>query len=251
MRAPVCTHCQARVGREQHRCPECHARLGFVPELGMLCSFEDRGEAGWHPLGVSGIGVRLPCGNYGEHPICHWTVAADAPDCFCEACRCVARTPRLADAAERQRWARFGRARRELFTGLRQLGLLDSRGRPHGLPEPLFDVVDEGIRGNGTAIVQPNPTGPVLVDLARIDALSDARLFDALRRAIGLRLGLAASDSMPAPLTSRLAFDFDLAIERWDDRWVALASGGSPVTPPRWRRVTRPGQAMSGPGALA
>src|SRR5690606_41071846 len=93
----ACTHCHTRVGREQHRCPACRSRLGFVPELGILCAFEDRGEAGWHPLGVAGLGVRLPCGNYGEHPICHWTVPADASDCFCESCRFVIPTPRLAE----------------------------------------------------------------------------------------------------------------------------------------------------------
>lgn len=247
MQVSVCTACQARVGREQHRCPSCHARLGFVPELGMLCAFEDRGEAGWHPLGAHGIGVRLPCGNYGEHPICHWTVPADASDCFCEACRCVARTPRLSGPAHRQRWARFGRARRQLFIGLRQLGLLDSRGRLRNLPEPLFDVLDDSSRGGGHATVQANPLGPVLVHLPGIDALSDRDLFDALRRAIGLRICFGSRGSMHAPSA---ALDVDRAIAEWDARWAAL--GGVAIIPvPEQHRAAGAPAEFSGPGALA
>ncbi|MFA7503702.1 MAG: zinc-ribbon domain-containing protein [Burkholderiaceae bacterium] len=248
MRAPACTHCHARVGPEEHRCPACHARLGFVPELGMLCAFEDRGEAGWHPLGVPGLGVRLPCGNYGEHPICHWTVPADASDCLCESCRCVVRTPRLVESAERLRWARFGRARRRLFTGLRQLGMLDARGRLPGLPEALFDVVDDASQREA---IRANPAGRVLVDLARIDALSDHDLFDALRRALGLRLCLAAGGSMAA--SAGRAFDVDLAIAGWDACWAALGAGPA-VAPREWRGATAPDPAAGRrqpPGAFA
>jgi hypothetical protein len=195
--AHFCTACQAPVGPEQHRCPGCHARLGFVPELGLLCAFEDRGEAGWHPLGVRGIGTRLPCGNYGEHPICHWTVPAEASDCYCESCRCMARTPNLAEPALRQRWARFGRARRRLFVELRQLGLLDARGHLRGLPEPLFDVLDAPRPQPDGDVVRVNVPGPILVDLSQIDAIADRDLFQALRRAIALRLRLVGGIALP------------------------------------------------------
>lgn len=249
MQAPVCTNCHAHVDREQHRCQSCHARLGYVPELGKLCAFEERGEAGWHPLGAPGIGVRLPCGNYGEHPICHWTVPADSPDCFCEACRCVARAPRLAEPALRQRWARFGRARRRLFIGLRQLGLLDARGHLRGLPGPLFDVDDEAPcdEGQGQGLVRASARGPILVDLHRIDQQTDRDLFDELRRAIGLRLGMAARAAMPSHLPGAAAFDADRAIAQWDARWARLEAGA--VWQAR-RRATSAAEGASGPGVF-
>jgi len=247
MRTHVCTRCQASVGPEQHRCPECNARLGFVPELGMLCAFEDRGEAGWHPLGIGGIGTRLPCGYYGEHPICHWTVPADASDCFCESCRSVARTPRLSKPAQRQRWARFGRARRQLFIGLRQFGLLDAHGRVPGLPEPLFDVVDEASAGMGSTAVQAETPGPILVDLSRIDALSDRDLFQALRRAIGMRLCLARGAAIRPVAT---AADADRLVAEWEARWAMLDSRSADSAQGKPRM---PGAAWrtAGPRALA
>ncbi len=248
MQAPACTRCHARVGSEQHRCPACRARLGFVPELGILCAFEDRGEAGWHPLGVPGLGVRLPCGNYGEHPICHWTVPADASHCFCESCRCVARIPQLAEPVLRQRWARFGRARRQLFIGLRQLGLLDAEGRLHGLPEPLFDVADEASYGAGQALVRSGARGPILVDLPRLDEQTDRALFDELRRAIGLRLGFASRAAMRAHAPGGPAFDADRAIAEWDALWAALEADD------RWRAQRRAPGVEGGfgrPGAFA
>ena len=244
----ACTHCHTRVGREQHRCPACRSRLGFVPELGILCAFEDRGEAGWHPLGVAGLGVRLPCGNYGEHPICHWTVPADASDCFCESCRCVIPTPRLAEPLQRQRWARFGRARRKLFVGLRQLGLLDAQGRLRGLPEPLFDVHDGAPRSIGECPVRPSARGPIVVDLRRLDEQTDQALFDELRRAIGLRLSLASPAIMSPEWPGGPAFDADRAIAEWDARWAAMEAGG---TREAARRAVGAGYALSSPGVLA
>lgn len=243
--AHLCTACRASVGPEQHRCPVCHARLGFVPELGLLCAFEDRGEAGWHPLGVRGVGVRLPCGNYGEHPICNWTVPAEASDCYCESCRCMARTPGLSEPAQRQRWARFGRARRRLFTGLRQLGLLDAQGRVRGLPEPIFDVVDGagGVLPEGPA-VRANVPGPILVDLSRIDAMGDRDLFEALRRAVGLRLALARGVSLPSPAGA--GHDPDRLMAEWES-----SSGGIGARVPEAQRDPRqrPGTAhRGGPG---
>lgn len=242
---PACTRCATPVDGEQHRCPACDARLGFVPELGILCAFEDRGEAGWHPLGAPGLGVRLPCGNYGEHPVCCWTVPADGSDCYCESCRCLARSPQLADPAQRRRWARFGRARRRLFTGLRQLGLLDARGRPLGLAGPVFDVVDAADEGDGGA-VRESLAGPVLVDLRSIDDMGDGELFEALRRAMGLRLCLVAGALRPAHAPGE-AFDADRAMAQWEACWARLEPGAGALR--RWRGSTvagyRPAAAAS------
>lgn len=249
MGATVCTRCLASVGPEQHRCPQCDARLGFVPELGMLCAFEDRGEAGWHPLGIGGLGVRLPCGNYGEHPICHWTVPAEASDCFCESCRCVARTPRLSGPAQRQRWTRFGRARRQLFIGLRRLGLLDGRGRLRGLPEPLFDVVDESPAAAGAPAVRGDARGPIIVDLSRIDALGDRDLFEALRRAIGLRLCLAPTAIAHPSADGRI--DVDRAIAEWESRWARLDAERAREAPRARHGVPASTWRDGGPRALA
>lgn len=244
-----CTACQASVSAEQHRCPVCHARLGFVPELGILCAFEDRGEAGWHPLGVRGVGVRLPCGNYGEHPICHWTVPADASDCHCESCRCMARTPSLAEPVQRQRWTRFGRARRRLFVGLRELGLLDPRGRVRGLPEPLFDVVDSSLGLPDAAAVQANAQGPILVDLSRIDAMADRDLFEALRRAVGQRLGLARGIGLPVLAHGR-PLDPDRVVEEWESSWASMDGRGRDAAPSR-PRTPWPGRGAGSAGLLA
>lgn len=249
MQAAACTHCHTRVGCEQHACPACNARLGFVPELGILCAFEDRGEAGWHPLGVPGVGVRLPCGNYGEYPICHWTVPAEGSDCFCESCRCLACSPRLAEPLQRQRWARFGRARRQLFIGLRRLGLLDAQGQLRGLPgQLLFDVDDETHDGAGQGLVRTDGHGPIRVNLHRLDEQSDRALFDELRRAVGRRLGLALRTVPPAQRSGGPIFDADCAIAQWDARWARLAAD---AIWPAQRPTTSAGHETGGSGLFA
>ena len=249
LEAHLCTNCKTSVGPEQHRCPVCKARLGFVPELGLLCAFEDRREAGWHPLGVRGVGVRLPCGNYGEHPICHWTVPADASDCYCEACRCMARTPSLSEPVQRQRWTRFGRARRRLFVGLRQLGLLDSRGRVFGLPEPLFDVVDSDLPAPEGPAVRAGGSGSILVDLRRIDAMADRDLFEAVRRAVGLRLGLARGIGLGG-LANGGPVDPDRLVAEWESSWATVDTGGR-ERPEIGHHAARPGRGPGGAGLLA
>ena len=113
--------CGARLFFENQTCLACSRELGFLPDRLTLAALEPIADGTYQPS--DGDGGYRKCGNYVEHGVCNWMVAADDPQPLCLACRLNNVIPDLDDAERREQWATVETAKRRLVYSLLRIGL--------------------------------------------------------------------------------------------------------------------------------
>jgi hypothetical protein len=111
-----CQACDNVVYFENRLCTRCGHRLGYVPELGIMCAFEPAGGPVWTPAGA-GAAPRRFCAN-ADHDVCNWLVPAGALDTLCRACRHNGTIPDISDPARLAAWRTIEFAKHRLIYSL-------------------------------------------------------------------------------------------------------------------------------------
>jgi hypothetical protein len=120
MKLFACDRCQQILYFENHRCVNCGAALGYIPELARLITVTDPND-----IALPGDEHRRyrQCRNTREHDACNWLVPADGDGDYCKSCELSEVIPDLADAANDAAWRRIEAAKRRLLYTLFALRL--------------------------------------------------------------------------------------------------------------------------------
>ncbi|CAB3752186.1 zinc-binding metallopeptidase family protein [Paraburkholderia solisilvae] len=174
-----CNRCGQRVFFENIRCERCGARLGFVPELREISSFEEADGGLWRSLHPDTAGrMYRPCHNYAVENVCNWMLPADDPAPLCRSCRLTHTIPNLNVPDNRYYWYRLEVAKRRLLYTLVQLGLgFASRASDpqHGLE---FEFLEDPV--NGERIITGHLNGRITLNIAEADDAERERMRTAM-----------------------------------------------------------------------
>ena len=119
--------CGSTVYFENTSCLNCGRSLGFVPEAGLLTSFEEapgstaREKVALHPR----LNRRSyqHCRNQVESDTCNWMISSEQPAGYCLSCKLNETIPNLDDPRRVQLWYEVEKAKRRTFFTLLALGL--------------------------------------------------------------------------------------------------------------------------------
>jgi len=176
--------CGARLFFENQTCLACSRELGFLPDRLTLAALEPTADGTYRPS--DGDGRFRKCGNYVEHGVCNWMVAADDPQALCVACRLNNVIPDLGDAERRTRWAAVEIAKRQLVYSLLRIGLP---------PVPRSDDPDRGLAfdikadAGGEKVITGHADGLITLNLAEADPLTRERVRLAMNERYRTMLG--------------------------------------------------------------
>lgn len=160
-----CQNCGQTLYFENRSCERCGYRLGYVAAQQSLEALDPEGDL-WRPLSAQGVRYRF-CRN-AEHDVCHWLVAADAPNDFCEACRHNRMIPDLSIPANLLRWRRLEDAKHRLFYSLLQfrLPLATRAEHPEGL---AFDMLADPDDPDAPKVLTGHDAGLITMNIAEAD----------------------------------------------------------------------------------
>jgi hypothetical protein len=128
-----CDHCGALVFFENVSCVSCGHTLAFLPDLGVMGSLEQTGQAWRSPMQPQ-RSYRL-CANYVERDVCNWALAEGDTHSLCISCRLTTVIPAVGQPEQRLNWYKLEAAKRRLVRSLMTLGL------------PLASKTDDPERG--------------------------------------------------------------------------------------------------------
>ncbi len=146
MRPFACPQCRRLNHFEVEICPECHATLGYDPQIDGFRYLTDNDTA-WRDIRGNAADV-MPCANHNDYEVCNWLLPAGDATTLCRACRHNHTIPDLTAPGVPARWARIEAAKRRLFHTLIKLGLPLDTDEEHGTSQRLafdflFDPVAE------------------------------------------------------------------------------------------------------------
>jgi hypothetical protein len=174
-----CNRCNQRVFFENVRCERCDARLGYVPDLHEIVSFEPADDGLCRSLHPDARGkLYRPCHNYAVEHICNWMLPADDPAPLCRSCRLTRTIPNLSAPENRYYWYRLEVAKRRLLYTLAELGLdFESRAADprHGLE---FEFLEDP--GTGERIITGHANGRITLNIAEADDAERERMRTAM-----------------------------------------------------------------------
>jgi hypothetical protein len=155
-----CQNCGQPLYFENHVCPSCGRRLGYLPAERKVAALTADGEE-WHTAVVPGR-FRL-CAN-AVHDVCNWLIAPDSVDAFCAACRHNRTIPDLAVPGNLDHWRKIETAKHRLFYTLLRLGLplATKAERDDGLAFDFLVAV-------GAPVVTGHAGGAITINLAEAD----------------------------------------------------------------------------------
>jgi hypothetical protein len=131
MKVFSCAACGQAIFFDNVRCTKCGRGLAFLPDLGIMSSFESvdgpgattrTGEFAATAPAAKGALYRM-CRNAIDHEACNWGVPASEDQPFCKACRLNEIIPNLSSPHSLEAWQRVERAKRRCIYTLLQLGL--------------------------------------------------------------------------------------------------------------------------------
>jgi hypothetical protein len=163
-----CDRCQQLVFFENVLCERCNAMLGYVPEVGEICAFEQAGDDRWRSLHPASDGALFrQCANYAIENVCNWMIPVDAPHSLCRACRFNGTIPNLEIADNRGYWYRLETAKRRLLYTLTALGL-EPESRAENLENGLqFDFLQS--MSHDDVVTTGHQHGVVTINVAEAD----------------------------------------------------------------------------------
>jgi hypothetical protein len=162
-----CLACGNVVYFENRVCTRCGHRLGYVPELGIMCALEPTGGPAWTPVGADGAPRRF-CAN-ADYDACNWLVPAAEPDRLCRACRHNEKIPDISVPEHLEAWRRIEFAKHRLFYSLMRWRLpLKTRAEDpvHGL---AFEFLADPPQAGGPRVTTGHDNGRVTIALAEAD----------------------------------------------------------------------------------
>ena len=150
MRIFTCSACQQITFFENVSCTNCGRALAYLPDHGVLSSFEPLEEASAAQAAPAEHGAAAPlmvalapkakrkryrlCDNGVQHAACNWAVPEDDPEPLCKSCRLNDVIPNLDKPEALPAWRKLERGKRRLLYTLYELELpVESREeRPEG-----------------------------------------------------------------------------------------------------------------------
>ena len=231
MRTFHCENCGNPVYFENTRCTRCQHELGVVPEVLRVSALQRQADGNWRAL-TRLVGERRyrKCGNYRDHDVCNWLVAADSDESLCIACRLNHTIPNLGRPGFHERWYRLERSKRRLVYSLMKLGLPlhgKQADSAHGLAFSFLsnaDVPDDSPvmtgHANGHITINIDEADPALREQSRVDMQEKYRtLLGHFRHETGHYYWDLLVDGQPALDTFRSLFgderrDYGEALEK-------------------------------------
>ncbi|MFC0400328.1 zinc-binding metallopeptidase family protein [Paraburkholderia rhizosphaerae] len=208
MRPFHCNRCDQRVFFENVQCERCDARLGYVPELRALVSFDAAENGLWRSLHPDARGeLYRPCHNYAVENVCNWMLPADDSSPLCRSCRLTRTIPNLSTPENRYYWYRLEIAKRRLLYTLADLGL-DFEARADTPQRGLeFEFLEDP--GNGERIITGHMNGRITLNVAEADDAERERMRAAMGEPYRTLLGHFRHES------GHYYFDRLIAGTRW------------------------------------
>jgi len=141
----ACPRCRRLNHFEAELCPQCHATLGYDPQIDGFRYLADNFPAETAKVWRDGRGADAhvaACANHNDYQVCNWLVPVADTNRLCRACRHNHTIPDLTAPGVPARWARIEAAKRRLFHTLIKLGLpLDSEAEHATRQRLAFDFL--------------------------------------------------------------------------------------------------------------
>jgi hypothetical protein len=155
-----CQNCGQPLYFENHQCPSCGRRLGYLPAQASVVALLDDGEMWRTPVAPGHF--RL-CAN-AVHEVCNWLIPSDSREAFCAACRHNRTIPDLAVPGNLEHWRKVETAKRRLFYTLLRFGLplATKAERSDGLAFDFLVAV-------GSPVLTGHADGVITINLAEAD----------------------------------------------------------------------------------
>jgi hypothetical protein len=155
-----CQNCGQPLYFENHQCPSCGRRLGYLPAQANVAALVEDGELWRTPIAP---GLFRLCAN-AAHEVCNWLIAPDSGEAFCAACRHNRTIPDLAVPGNLEHWRKVETAKRRLFYTLLRLGLplATKSEREDGLAFDFLVAV-------GSPVLTGHSDGLITINLAEAD----------------------------------------------------------------------------------
>jgi len=111
MRQYRCENCGGALYFQNDLCGRCGARVGFLPQVRELASFEVQPDGTHRRYGAAG-GTWRPCTNYTSACLCNWMVPGTDPNALCVSCRLTATIPDQSLPENQVAWVKLESAKR-------------------------------------------------------------------------------------------------------------------------------------------
>jgi hypothetical protein len=169
-----CGNCDQLLFFENTSCLKCGHALAYLPELGVMGTFEREGYGAGRLLAPLGHEREYRCcANYdpGREGVCNWAVAAADGNVYCRSCRLTRVFPDLSLPGTRAGWARLEAAKRRLVYSLMSLDLPlanQSEDPERGL---AFEFLADAPPGTpaATPVLTGHENGVITVNVAEAD----------------------------------------------------------------------------------
>jgi len=116
--------CERLVFFRNSLCLNCHAQLGYAPDLREVRSLSPGAQPGeWLLDGTDGSRCYRRCVNFDSAAACNWLLSADDPNPHCIACRITRTIPDQNDSDNRRWWLALETAKRRMVSQLLALEL--------------------------------------------------------------------------------------------------------------------------------
>ncbi|MCU0682817.1 MAG: putative zinc-binding peptidase [Polyangiaceae bacterium] len=166
-----CDHCDNLVFFENVRCLSCTRGLAFLPDLGVMGSFDEGAEGVFSAPRSPRTAARRwrRCANYERENVCNWALPAGDENPLCASCRLTQIIPDLSVSGNREAWYRIEVAKRRLIYTLRALDLpLPGRDEE---PETglAFEFLADGVGPDAAPVLTGHAGGVIRLNIAEAD----------------------------------------------------------------------------------
>jgi hypothetical protein len=167
-----CGYCDQLLFFENTSCVQCGHALAYLPELGVMGTFERDGDAAGRLLAPVGHEQEYRfCTNSSPAGVCNWAVAAADGNVYCRSCRLTRVFPDLSLPGTLAGWVRLEAAKRRLVYSLMSLDLPlanKSEEPERGLAFEFLADAPLGTPG-ATPVLTGHDNGVITVNVAEAD----------------------------------------------------------------------------------
>lgn len=166
----ACPNCQRLCHFEVRVCPDCHATLGYDPQIDAMRFLADGGTV-WRARDGTDAPV-VVCANNNDYQICNWLVPSADTTPMCRACRHNHIIPDLTVPGVPERWAKVEAAKRRLFHTLIGLHLpLEAKDQENATQRLVFDFLYDPAAENArpAEVLTGHDEGVITLNLIEAD----------------------------------------------------------------------------------
>jgi len=210
-----CDKCSNQVFFENTHCSNCDSMLGYEPALRTINSYEAADDGLWRSLNTRDAGkLYKQCGNYVEHNVCNWMIAADDPHELCESCQFTVVIPSLSAEKNLVLWSRLETAKRRLLFSLASLNLTPASKEDAPETGLAFQFLEDGVAD--ACVMTGHDNGLITLNIAEADPAERERTREQMHERYRTLLGHFRHES------GHYYFDRLVADTEWIDGFRAL-----------------------------